>query len=104
MWNKRGELNPRWKGGITPLRQAFYMSEEWKTVCSAVWKRDKATCRRCGLEKKENAEMPFHIHHVVSFANEQLRATASNLVLVCETCHHFIHSKRNEKNEFIQKN
>lgn len=28
MWNKKGELNPRWLGGITPERQSFYTSNE----------------------------------------------------------------------------
>ena len=27
MWNRRGELNPNWKGGVTPERQAFYQSQ-----------------------------------------------------------------------------
>ena len=44
MWNRKGELNPRWLGGVTPERQSFYISQEWKSVCSKVWKRDKATC------------------------------------------------------------
>jgi transposase-like protein len=46
MWNRKGELNPNWKGGVTPERQAFYASAEWKRVCRVVWKRDKATCQR----------------------------------------------------------
>ena len=103
MWNKRGELNPRWLGGITPERQAFYTSEEWKSACSSVWNRDKATCRRCGLYKEDSPDMPFHIHHIVSFADESLRADPNNLVLLCEVCHHFVHSKRNKGNEYISK-
>jgi hypothetical protein len=101
MWNKRGELNPKWLGGVTPERQAFYASDEWRKVCVLVWKRDKATCRRCSLFRKDRPDMPFHIHHIVSFADKDLRAEPDNLVLLCETCHHFIHSKRNIDNEFI---
>ena len=101
MWNMRGEANPRWLGGITPERQAFYVSPEWKSVCSFVWKRDKATCRRCGLKHIDSADMPFHIHHIQSFAIEELRAESNNLVLLCETCHHFIHSKRNKNREYL---
>jgi hypothetical protein len=102
MWNKRGELNPRWLGGITPERQAFYTSRKWKIACSAVWKRDSATCQRCGIMKKENKDIPFHIHHVKSFSDKKIRAETSNLVLVCEICHHFIHSKRNKNCEYLQ--
>jgi len=99
MWNKRGELNPNWKGGITPERQEFYQSRKWKEVCSLVWKRDKATCRRCFI--KSNEGIPFHIHHKSSFSNRELRADKNNLVLLCKVCHNFIHSKLNENREFL---
>jgi hypothetical protein len=103
MWNKRGELNPHWLGGITPDRQLFYTSQEWKTACSKTWKRDEATCKRCGLYKDDSPDMPFHIHHIKSFVDKKLRADIDNLVLLCEVCHHFVHSKENKDNEFIQK-
>jgi hypothetical protein len=101
MWNRRGELNPRWLGGVTPERQAFYQSAAWKSACSRVWKRDKATCMRCGLNRRLFPDVPMHIHHVVSFADESLRADASNLVLLCEVCHQFVHSRRNVNREFL---
>lgn len=103
MWNKRGKLNPRWLGGITPERQEFYTSQEWKNACYDVWKRDNATCQRCGVVKGDNGCIPFHVHHIVGFADKELRADVSNLVLLCEACHLFIHSKRNTTNELIQK-
>lgn len=103
MWNRRGELNPRWMGGVTPERQAFYTSDEWKRACSAVWKRDKATCRRCGMHKNDAQDVPFHIHHIVSFADRSLRADVSNLVLMCEVCHLFVHSRRNVNREYLPK-
>ncbi len=103
MWNKRGELSPRWMGGITPDRQAFYTSIEWKRACSLVWKRDDAKCQRCGSDRREFPDLPFHIHHIKSFAVIELRADPNNLVLLCEICHHFVHSRRNTKNEFLSK-
>lgn len=103
MWNKKGELNPNWKGGISPERQAFYESQEWKSVCSAVWKRDRATCQRCFLFRDDRMDMPFCIHHIVSFAVRELRCELSNLVLLCEACHHFVHSRRNVDREFLPK-
>ncbi len=103
MWNRKGELNPRWMGGITPERQAFYTSRKWKTACSFVWSRDKGTCRRCGIIRSARLDLPFHIHHVQSFANKDLRADPINLVLLCEICHHFIHSKRNKDREYLPK-
>ena len=103
MWNKRGELNPRWLGGVTPERQAFYTSREWKDACSLVWKRDDATCQRCYLHRSGQPDMPFHVHHVVSFAAPHLRAEPSNLVLLCEACHHFVHSRENIDGAFLPK-
>lgn len=103
MWNKRGELNHNWKGGVTPERQLFYQSQEWKKACSFVWKRDNAACQRCGMRKSDSMDMPFHIHHIVSFSDKLLRADADNLVLLCECCHHFVHSSKNIDNEFLQK-
>ena len=103
MWNKRGELNPRWLGGVTPERQSFYTSGEWRTACSKVWKREGATCQRCGLRKSDSPDMPFHIHHIVSFANKELRADTGNLILLCEVCHHFVHSKRNINRDYLPK-
>ena len=103
MWNKRGELNPNWKGGITPERQEFYTSTAWKKACSAVWRRDKATCQRCGMKRQESPDMPFHIHHIQPFSDRELRADVSNLTLLCESCHQFIHSKRNVNREYLPK-
>ena len=100
MWNKKGELNPNWKGGISLERQDFYNSIEWKQACSIVWKRDNATCRRCG--SKHNEDIPFHIHHIVSFSETVLRANPDNLVLLCEICNRFIHSKKNINKEFLK--
>lgn len=101
MWNKRGELNPRWLGGITPERQSFYTSTEWKKACRTVWIRDDAECQRCRLLKKEFPDIPFHIHHIESFANKSLRADTKNLLLLCEVCHHFVHSKKNINREHL---
>jgi hypothetical protein len=99
MWNKRGELNPNWRGGVTPERQEFYMSIAWKKACSFVWKRDHNECQRCGL--KSGNGVPMHIHHIKSFADTEFRAVVGNLVLLCEVCHHFVHSRRNINAEFI---
>ena len=100
MWNKYGELNPNWKGGVTPERQLFYMGDDWKKACSEVWKRDNATCQRCGTKK--NTDIPFHIHHIKSFQDVELMADVNNLVLLCEACHQWVHSRGNKNNDYIQ--
>lgn len=101
MYGKTGDQNPNWRGGVTSERQAFYSSRKWKRACSLVWKRDSATCQKCGIHK-DNSTVAFHIHHVVSFAVELLRAKPSNLVLLCKDCHGWVHSNENKDGEFIQ--
>ena len=101
---KKGSQHPLWAGGKTPERQAFYSSDEWKSAVRAVWKRDNATCCQCG--KKHNEERSggaYHIHHIVSFQNESLRADINNLVLLCKQCHIWVHSKKNIELKWINK-
>jgi len=45
--------------------------------------------------------MKFHVHHIVSFAVRELRAAVSNLALLCEDCHRFVHSNANTACEFL---
>lgn len=95
--------HPNWKGGITPDRQAFYASPEWREVCRAVWKRADARCERCGADHREPSRRgTFHVHHIVSFAVRELRAEATNLVLLCADCHRFVHSRKNTAREFLE--
>lgn len=95
MYGRRGAANHNWKGGCTPERQAFYTSREWAIACSAIWNRDNATCQRCGANGK-------HIHHIASFSVKELRAEVSNLVLLCVSCHRWVHSKKNTDKEFLK--
>jgi hypothetical protein len=104
---KRGAVVANWKGGITPERQAFYRSNEWKEAVKAVWKRDNAICQRCGLDhrtvdRKSPTYRKFPIHHISSFAVVELRADPANLVLLCHDCHMFVHSNKNVNKEFLQ--
>ena len=98
MFGKGGELNQNWRGGCTPERQSVYVSQEWKSAVSFIYKRDNATCQRCGMKGK------LHVHHIVSFAEEEYRVDPDNLVLLCVKCHRFVHSKKNIEREFIVEN
>jgi len=94
MFGRTGEDSSNWKGGVTPERQALYCSQEWADAVKTVWKRDNATCQRCGKHRENIAIM--HIHHIVSFADSvELRTEPDNLILLCKKCHNWIHSKKN---------
>ena len=103
MRGRTGDKHPGWKGGRTPERQAFYASTEWKEACKSVWTRANALCERCGTDHRaEGMRGTFHVHHIVSFQVRELRATVSNLALLCDKCHRFVHSKRNTTREFLK--
>jgi 5-methylcytosine-specific restriction endonuclease McrA len=92
--------HPNWKGGISEERQAFYSSPQWLAVVCRVYARDKKTCQRCRKLKQNND--PFDIHHIVSFTCVELRSELSNLVLLCEPCHYWVHGPNNINKEFIK--
>lgn len=98
-----GSAHPAWKGGLTPERQAFYSSDEWKETAKAVWIRDACTCQRCGCKPPRHGVKQHrgHVHHVVSFQVRELRAELSNLILLCADCHRWVHSNLNIAKEHI---
>lgn len=102
---RKGKDHPSWRGGSTPLRQAFYASDEWKAACVAVWHRDDAKCQNCGLDHRaiDRSSKRFHVHHIASFARyPELRAAPDNLILLCDTCHRWAHSRANADRKFIK--
>ena len=101
MYGRTGATSPQWRGGITAERQALYASSEWATVVKRVWKRDAGLCQHCGQAPKHHFQ--FHIHHQISFAVVNLRTRLDNLVLLCRSCHHWTHSKKNVRGLFILK-
>lgn len=103
MLGRKGTLSTNWKGGVTPERQAVYSSLEWKAASKAAWDRDQATCQRCGKQcaTKKDRHV-FDIHHIVKFEDSiALRCEVSNLVVLCEPCHYWVHSDANLKKEFL---
>lgn len=102
MKGKKGAETTNWKGGITPERQAFYGTREWKSAAHKVKKRDRYTCQRCGKKKAKGDGEEFDIHHIVPFECRELRAEVSNLVYLCESCHYWVHSKKNRSKKFIK--
>jgi len=104
MKGRKGADHPSWQGGTTPIRQKFYSSDEWKSACVTVWRRDDAICQRCKIDHRtiNREEMKFHVHHIYGFTRfPELRADPNNLVLLCETCHRWVHGKENVNKEWI---
>ena len=92
-----------WKGGVTEERQSVYSTVEWSNVVKKVWERDNAICQRCGKHHNTTKNRgTFHIHHIAPFEVEEKRTDVDNLVLLCRSCHHWVHSKKNKNNKFIE--
>jgi hypothetical protein len=102
MLGRRGAEVASWKGGVTPQRNACYSTPEWKAAVKAVWRRDNATCQRCGKHHNTAANRgTFDIHHIIGFEVVELRCAVGNLVLLCESCHYWVHSGANTNKEFL---
>lgn len=101
MKGRKGPDTPNWKGGSTPERQACYSSHEWKEAVKAVWHRAKARCERCDVRHNTALRGSFDMHHIVSFSNRSLRCLPANLVLLCDECHKFVHSRANTSKEWL---
>jgi hypothetical protein len=80
----KGEKNPNWKGGITPLNFAARTSFEYKQWRKSVFERDNYTCLMCGDNKGGNLEAdhikPFSTHIEIRFSIENGRT-------LCKSCH-----------------
>lgn len=89
-WNKgmkgyrAGELNNRWKGGITPENKRLRNSLDFKEWSFSVKQRDNFTCQICGDNKGGN----LHANHIKKFSDyKQLRFIITNGITLCKDCH-----------------
>lgn len=101
MFGRKGPLSPVWRGGVTPERQSFSASPDWKSVSRAVRKRDMGRCQLCGKLPCKRLGYVFHVHHRVQFDVKDLRLNIDNLVLLCSPCHRWVHSRSNIHRLFL---
>lgn len=82
MYGRTGASNPRWRGGLTPLRQQMYTSLDWKRLKRIVFKRDGGKCVLCASADD------LEYHHIIPFSKAPLLALEpDNVTLVCGGCH-----------------
>lgn len=88
------EMNPNWKGGITPINRVLRESleyEEWRT---RVFERDLYTCQECGeIGGRLQAD---HIKQWSLYP--ELRFEISNGQTLCVKCHRIKTAKELKKN------
>jgi hypothetical protein len=65
VYDRHGQNNPKWKGGITPLRRMIWKSDAYDSWRRSIFIRDNRTCQGCGTRKGE-----LQVHHTpYEFAN-----------------------------------
>lgn len=101
--NWTGELNPKWKGGISKEKEIVRKSIKYKQWRQQVFIRDNFTCQSCG-HKSGNDIIVHHIKHfsvllqevkeympLIHFNEAILLYTPlwdiSNGVVICRRCH-----------------
>lgn len=80
----KGSNNPKWKGGVTNKNQKMRNSVEYEEWRTAVYKRDKYTCKKCGDDKGGNLEAD-HIYPLSRYP--KLMFKVSNGRTLCKSCH-----------------
>jgi hypothetical protein len=100
MFGRCGSANPRWIDGSSPERQKMYARSFWKDLIKLVYSRDGYKCQKCG--SPHTYKNRLHAHHVKPWAgNVDTRFDLANIITVCQSCHNWIHSKANTRNEFL---
>lgn len=100
MFGQCGAQNPRWIDGSSPERQRLYARSFWKELVRTVYARDGYKCLRCNAI--HGASNRLHAHHVKRWAgNKETRFDLSNIVTLCNTCHNWVHSKKNTQREYL---
>ena len=101
---KKGENNPNWKGGITPLYLKIRNSEKTAGWRKQIFERDSYTCTECGVrnQKGSGKSVRLEAHHLKPFwliikenriNNFQKSQTCEELwdidngITLCRPCH-----------------
>jgi len=111
MYGKKGHLSPRWKGGVSKLRDLIESSYQYHAWRKGVFARDGYKCQQCGGGKssKRGGYEDIHAHHKTSLAEiiinnyESLRegnydipelVDIDNGITLCMECHISLHKER----------
>ena len=101
----RGEDNPNWKGGLTPLKNVIRSLPEYLSWRFSIYSRDNHRCQDCGVRGSKRVSL--HAHHIEHFSTilskynitsaEEAQACLAlwdldNGVTLCVDCHQTRHA------------
>ena len=79
----KGQSNPNWKGGLTPVNRLIRGSLQYRLWREAVFRRDNYTCQLCGRKG-----VYLEADHIQPFAlYPELRFDVNNGRTLCTKCH-----------------
>ena len=87
-----GPNNPMWVGSSVRKNKS-YRGPDWPRIAEQARKRDKHTCKHCGMTQQDHLSKwgaVLEVHHIVpfyQFTDHNKANRLSNLVTLCKSCH-----------------
>ena len=90
---QHGELNPSWKGGITPEQAMIRTGDDYAVWRTSVFNRDAFACQKCGQVGGR-----LRAHHMDCFSDfPEKRMDVNNGIALCASCHTKLHREYGTK-------
>ena len=89
----------------SPAIEAFYSSKTWRKCRQSFAESKGNLCEKClqrGVIEPGSKQKPLEVHHKIRITEDNIKDPSitlnwSNLMLLCEKCHHEEHEKRKDK-------
>jgi len=87
MFGRKGELAPRWRGGIAYEPYDCGFTKEFKNL---IRRRDNQICMNCGIHR-EKIKRALSIHHI---DYDKKLTIPENCISLCDICHTLTNNNR----------
>lgn len=74
----------------------YWLTSKWVSIREDIKNEQQNKCMKCGNEIINK----YNIHHLITANISTFRYDKNNLIMVCEDCHKWIHSKKNKNKEY----
>lgn len=74
----------------------YWLTPKWLSIREDIIKEQGNKCKKCS----KDVVIARHIHHLITANISTFRYDKNNLIMVCEDCHKWIHSKKNKNKEY----